>query len=129
MNLEGKGKKTCFTQPCACFDGSHCRIYEDRPKRCRTFECRLLQRAQQDSASVPGALRKIAVARRRAEAVLQLVRDLGHVDETVPLSRRYAEIMSQPDDLSGDPAQSRRRGELLLAVHELVMVLERDFLT
>ena len=44
--LGKKGGQKAFTQPCGCFDGTFCRIYDDRPKRCRTFECGLLKRVQ-----------------------------------------------------------------------------------
>jgi len=30
-------------QPCALLDGTRCREYEGRPKRCREFECDLLR--------------------------------------------------------------------------------------
>jgi len=37
---------TAFAQPCACFDGKLCQIYQDRPKRCQLFECGLLKRVE-----------------------------------------------------------------------------------
>src|ERR1044072_8585151 len=43
--LKRRGAVARFSQPCACLDGKLCRIYADRPARCRTFECRLLKRA------------------------------------------------------------------------------------
>ena len=46
LSLGMKGSKLAFAQPCTCFDGKFCKIYADRPKRCRTFECGLLKRVQ-----------------------------------------------------------------------------------
>src|SRR5437764_15390956 len=50
--VERRGGKSRFPQPCSCFDGKLCRIYENRPGRCRTFECRLLQQVNAGSIKV-----------------------------------------------------------------------------
>jgi Fe-S-cluster containining protein len=129
MELFPKGRRQCFNQPCACFDGKWCRIYAERPNRCRTFECRLLQRVQAGKITSDAALRAIAEARRCAGRVLDLVRQLGHADEQTPLNRRYAAIMSEPLDLASDDDETaERRSELMLAVHKLTRILEREFL-
>lgn len=129
LTLFRKGRKHCFRQPCACFDGRLCRIYDERPQRCATFECRLLQRVQSGQANATTALRAIARARHWVEKIHELVRELGHNDERVPLNLRYAAIMAQPIDLSGAQAIQQRRRELMLAVDQLARVLARDFLT
>ena len=118
-----------FNQPCACFGGKWCRIYEDRPNRCHTFECRLLQRVHSRKMTSDAALRTIVEARRCADHVRELVRQLGQTDERVPLNHRYSAIIAQPIDLSADEETAERRSELMLAVHKLVKILERDFLT
>jgi Fe-S-cluster containining protein len=129
MELFRKGRKQCFNQPCTCFDGKWCRIYAERPHRCRTFECRLLQRMQAGKTTSDAALKAIAEARRCADRVRVLVRQLGQDDERIPLNRRYSAIMSQPLDLSCDDDEAaERRSELMLAVHKLTQILERDFL-
>ncbi|MCL4787017.1 MAG: YkgJ family cysteine cluster protein [Verrucomicrobia bacterium] len=128
LNLFRKSRKTCFRQPCACFDGKWCQVYADRPNRCRTFECRLLKQVQAGAVTATAALRNIAEARRATEQVRRLVRELGHTDESVPLNRRYAALAAQPIDLATDEERVERRSELMLAVGRLVRILERDFL-
>ena len=129
LELFRKGQKQCFNQPCACFDGKWCGIYADRPNRCRSFECRLLQRLQSGKITSTAALKIIAEARRCADRVRNLVQQLGQNDERMPLNRRYSAVMSQPLDLaSEDDATAERRGELMLAVHKLTRILEREFL-
>ena len=123
-----KNGKISFNQPCSCFDGKLCGIYENRPTRCRTFECRLLERTQSGKVTIASALKAIAEARCAADEVQKLVRELGQSDEQMPLNRRYSEVMSQPIDLA-DEENSGHRGELMLAVHKLTKILERDFLT
>jgi Fe-S-cluster containining protein len=128
MDLFRKARKKCFNQPCGCFDGKWCQIYAERPKRCRTFECKLLKKAEAGKVTIRMALENIAEARREADAVRKLVRELGHQDESVPLNRRYAAVTAEPIDLATDDQHVERRSELMLAVDKLVKILERDFL-
>jgi Fe-S-cluster containining protein len=127
--LSGGPLQARFRQPCSCLQGGSCRIYADRPERCRTFECRLLQRTLQGKVSERSALRAIADAKRRAQAVREILRELGDTDESLPLSRRYQRMMRQPIDLAGSHRAVRLRGKLMLAVAELTRALERDFLS
>jgi Fe-S-cluster containining protein len=119
--------KLAFAQPCACFDGKFCKIYADRPKRCRLFECGLLKRVEANEMTAGAALRKISEAKRRAEGVRELLRSLGQRDERMALTHRYADAMSRPIDLT-DEAGAERHGELMLAVNDLMTRLQRDFL-
>jgi hypothetical protein len=73
------------------------------------------------------ALKKIAEARKRAERVRALLQESGQREERKALTHRYAEMMAAPIDLS-DENDAERRGELMLAVSELMQMLERDFL-
>ena len=99
---------TAFAQPCACFDGKLCGIYNDRPKRCQLFECGLLKRVESKEMTPGAALKKIFEAKRHAEKVRQLLRSLGQCDERMALTHRYTEVMSGPVDFSNeDDAESR----------------------
>lgn len=129
IELFAKCRKKAFGQPCACFDGKLCRIYADRPKRCRTFNCRQIQLVQAGKLAAVVAEKNIREAKRRADEVLRLVRALGDANEAAPLNRRYADVMAQPMDLAGDETQLEMRSELMLAVAHLVQVLEKDFLS
>jgi hypothetical protein len=127
LTLTKKGSRKAFAQPCACFDGKLCGIYADRPKRCRTFECGLLKRVQADELDTNLALKKIAEAKKRAEKVRGLLRSLGQRDERMALTHRYTEVMRAPVDLSGDD-EAEKRGELMMAVNDLMQLLQKDFL-
>lgn len=126
--LKKRGDLKRFQQPCVCLEGNRCRIYADRPERCRTFECRLLQRAQAGEISSANALKSIREARRQADGVRQILRDLGDTDETVPLSRRYEKMMRQPVDLSAGRRLVNLHGKLMTAYAELMTVLGREFI-
>jgi Fe-S-cluster containining protein len=128
LSLIKKGSKLAFAQPCACFDGKLCGIYADRPKRCRTFECGLLKRVQNGELDADAALKTIARTKRQVEKVRVLLRQLGQKDEHLAMTKRYTRAMSVPVDLSDHESDTERRGELMLAVDELMRELQRDFL-
>ena len=129
LSLEKKGRtKLAFTQPCPCFDGKFCKIYDDRPKRCRLFECGLLKKVGAGEMNATIALGKISEAKILAGKVRGMIRSLGGNDERLALTKRYAQAMSAPVDLSASENNSELRGELMLAVNELMQTLQRDFL-
>jgi hypothetical protein len=129
LRLETKVRgKLAFPQPCACFDGTLCKIYNDRPKRCRTFECGLLKRVQAGELAVGAALKIISKTKRRVEKVRGLLHRLGQKDGQLALIKSYTEAMSAPIVLSKAETDSDRRGELMLAYDELMQQLQRDFL-
>lgn len=119
--------RLAFSQPCGCFDGRLCRIYGDRPKRCRLFECGLLKKVEAGEMTAAAALKTISKAKAQAENVRELLRSLGQRDENLALTHRYAEAMSAPMNLS-DENSTDRHGELMLAVNDLMQLLQRDFL-
>jgi Fe-S-cluster containining protein len=128
LSLIKKGSKLAFAQPCACFDGKFCRIYDDRPKRCRTFECGLLKRVQAGELDASAALKKISATKTQAEKVRVMLRQLGQNDESLAMTKRYAQAMNGAIDLSDHESDTERRGELMLAVDELMRQLQRYFL-
>jgi len=128
LSLIKKGSKLAFAQPCACFDGKLCGIYVGRPKRCRTFVCGLLNRVQADELDVDAALTPIALAKRQAEKVRVLLRKLGQKDESLAMTKRYAAAMSAPIDLSDPNNHAELRGELMLAVDDLMQLFHLSFL-
>jgi uncharacterized protein len=128
VSLKTRGVVTRFAQPCSCLDGSSCRIYMERPVRCRTFECRLLQRSLKGEVTERAALKVIRQARAQADEVCRILRESGDTDEHLPLSRRYQRMMRQPIDLAGDERLVELRGELMMAVARLTAMLEQQFL-
>jgi len=129
LSLVKKGRKQAFKQPCSCFDGKLCRVYDERPKRCSTFECGLLKRVQAGELSVETALKKISDTLHHAKEVRALLRRLGQTDEQLALTHRYTEVMNKPIDLSGADGAADWRGELMSRVHDLMQTLQQDFLT
>ncbi|HEX5399784.1 MAG TPA: YkgJ family cysteine cluster protein [Verrucomicrobiae bacterium] len=128
LSLKRKGRKRTFVQPCRCFDGTLCRVYDERPERCRTFECGLLKRVQSGEITADAALGQIAEAKSVVEKIRRLLNRLNDHDEQLALTGRYANVMAQPIDLSAGDETPDTRGELMLAVNDLMQVLQREFL-
>jgi len=128
LSLVKKGRHQAFAQPCACFDGKLCRIYGERPNRCRTFECGLLKRVQAGELDADAALKIIAKTKCQVEKVCELLRCMDSDDERLALSQRYRGAMSEPVDLSGGKASTGLPGKLMANYHDLMQTLQRDFL-
>jgi len=129
LSLVKKDRQQAFAQPCAGFDGRLCRIYNERPKRCRTFECGLLRRVQSGELGADAALKAIAQAKRQVEKVCKLLHSTGSDNGRLALSQRYALAMSQPVDLSAGKASTGLPGKLMATYRDLMQTLQRDFLT
>ena len=114
-----------FLQPCSAHDGNCCRIYADRPQRCREFECRQLEGVFKGEILEASAMKKIHEARRRSDRVRELLEMLGDHRKIRPLATRCAGIFTPPLDPS--PQAEALRGELRVAMTSLEELLTQDF--
>ncbi len=125
-----------FNQPCTALGADcRCRIYADRPSRCRQFECALLLEVIAGGTEVEPALKLIRSTRRKADKVLKLMRDIGDTNEAVSLSVRFRKLRQrfEAGDIDEWLAQQSEEelfdlyGQLTLAVHDLNSVLAEKF--
>jgi Fe-S-cluster containining protein len=116
-----------FAQPCRAFQGCQCRIYEDRPKHCRDFECVLLKSVKSGKTEGAAAFNIIRVARERAQKVERLLLELGDQHENLALSQRFRRTMKRLERSKLDEETADRYGRLTLAVHDLNVLLSRAF--
>ena len=126
-NRKSKIKNQKFQQPCATFNGCRCRIYADRPKYCREFECLLFQAVKAGRLETNAALPFIRTARQRAEKVKQLLRELGDADERVAMSARFRRTKKRVEGSTLDEETADLFGQLTLAVHDLNVLLSDAF--
>jgi len=115
-------------QPCAALgpDG-RCRVYAERPGRCRAFECALFKEVQAGRREVPAALRVIRTTLERAERVKALLRQLGDTEETRALSLRFQRLQRSLQACSLTEESAAAYAELTLAVHDLNLMLGKEF--
>lgn len=128
LMLRKKGRKLAFVQPCACFDGKFCKIYGDRPRQCRLFECGVLKRTIGGKISIDAALKMISEAKTLANRVRALLSAFQKCPGEQPMTRCYSDAMSAPIDLSRDNNAGERHGQLMLAFGDLMELLQREFL-
>jgi hypothetical protein len=114
-----------FLQPCPAHDGNCCRIYADRPQRCRAFDCRQLLAVAAGKITEAQAMEKIQEARRRSDRVRELLEMLGDDRKIRPLATRCAGVFTPPLDPS--PQAEALRAELQGAMTALGEVLAKDF--
>lgn len=122
-----KARVAKFPQPCAALEGCTCRIYADRPMRCRDFECALLQSVARGTTETPAALRVVRSTREGADKVRRLLRELGDHDEHTALSLRFQRTHRRLESLQLDDDTAEIFGQLTLAVHDLNLRLHRHF--
>jgi Fe-S-cluster containining protein len=128
LKSEIRNSKWKFPQPCAalCAD-NRCRIYADRPARCRQFECALFKSVAAGQTTVAAALRTIRIARRRAERVRTLLRALGDTNEQVALGLRFKRLRRRIESAPPDDAMAETYADLTLAAQDLNVLLAQSF--
>ena len=130
LKIAHRGKQSLAKapQPCAalCAD-NRCRIYADRPQRCRQFECALFKNVAAGETKSDQALKTIRTTRQRAEKVRRLLRELGDTDEQLALSLRFQRMRRRLERSGFDESSAETFGELTLAVHALNVLLSSEF--
>ena len=126
----GKVPVARFPQPCAalCADRT-CRLYADRPWQCRVFECGVFKDAKAGRIALPAALRLVKQARRRADKVRRLLRELGDTDEHRALGERFHRTSERLEAGNTDAAAKAKFADLSLAVHHLKLQAFDKFYT
>jgi Fe-S-cluster containining protein len=116
-------------QPCPAFNAGDrtCAVYARRPARCRRFECRQWIGVEEGNLSVAAALKNIRVAHRLADRVGTLLAELGHHDVKLPLGRRFKRCQRNAENGGLPPEQFATLADLQLAMHELTLLLAREF--
>lgn len=114
-------------QPCPAFEAGECTcaIYQDRPARCRKFECRQLLAAQAGKITAVQALKKIRTAKKLARQVEKHLWALGFIDPGQSLRHRFNACQRAAE--RGELADVGRIGELQLAMHLLMLFLAEEF--
>jgi len=123
------GGRSRVNQPCPALNAATCAcaIYTERPARCRKFECKQLIAVSAGEISAEAALRKIRATKKLAGKVEWLLGELGFNDTALPLNRRF-KCCQRAAETGKLPAENfDTLAELQLAVHELTLLLAKDF--
>jgi hypothetical protein len=76
----------------------------------------------------PAALRVVRSTRQKADQVRRLMRELGDPHEHMALSVRFRRLQRRLERGFPDEASAARFADLTLAVHDLNLLLHREFL-
>ena len=119
---------TRLPQPCQALDGCTCRVYPDRPSRCRDFECLLFKSVLQGKTGERAAGRIVRTAVQRRDRVRGLLAELGDQDSGAALSIRFRR-MRERFERGGEQDAGRLGlfGDLTMAVHDLNLALSQAF--
>ena len=125
-NGNSTAKLSAFQQPCAALEGCRCRIYADRPKYCREFECLLLKNLQAGrlEAASGAALFERHSARSKSSGCCG---NWGIRTESPALSIRFRRMKQRMESGSTDAQSAEIFSRLTLAVHGLNLRLDESF--
>lgn len=110
-----------FPQPCAALCGTQCTIYEQRPARCRLFECQQYRQVAKGTLAEEEAAARIAEVRREVDKIKALMESLGCKHPGQSLGKRYNNLLAAHGDT--DPGILRLTAEY----NKLEKVFEEHF--
>ncbi|MDB4458994.1 YkgJ family cysteine cluster protein [bacterium] len=114
-------------QPCIALKGTCCSIYQQRPSRCRSYECELLKSATAGSTSWTEAHEIIAQVKELIVEIDNILKEVPDDSSAKPLNRRLtraSEILREQTD----PTSRKHSGQLTYAGMKLRRLLNKHFL-
>lgn len=120
IKIRSKKGQAFFLQPCSAHQNGSCQIYEDRPARCRLFNCRQLVLLEKGETTKEDALGKIREARQQVDIVNGLLNQIAETNPNRSLAQRCANALTTPD-----PSPLHQKLEFTMA--QLEAHLEKHF--
>ena len=120
LTLKRKPGVTTFRQPCSAHQNHQCAIYENRPQRCRLFNCQQLLRVASGEITQSAARERIASTREKINQVVGKIERLTETNPNQGLAQRFSVAIT-------NKVPSPERTELEAAMAELQAILEKEF--
>ena len=120
LTLKRKPGLTTFRQPCSAHQNNQCTIYENRPQRCRLFNCQQLLRVATGEITQSVAQETIASTRKKINQVVERIERLTETNPNQGLAQRFSVAIT-------NTVPSQERTELEAAMTELQGILEKEF--
>lgn len=114
-------------QPCSALREKRCTVYEQRPVRCRLFNCQQLGRVERGETTEPEAMAMIIETRALVEKVRGLIEQSGLREDGQALVERYERVASTPVNQALEPELAAVRVELDEVMRKLKLRLNREF--
>ncbi|MFV0338107.1 MAG: YkgJ family cysteine cluster protein [Chthoniobacterales bacterium] len=107
-------------QPCTALQNGACRVYQNRPFRCRKFDCKQLQLLEKKQTTHEAALQKIFEAKKQLARLQTLLEQSGDTREQKSLSTRYETLFTEPLDPSPQAAHHRQEAQATMQKLEAI---------
>ncbi len=114
-------------QPCSALREKRCTVYEQRPVRCRLFNCQQLGRVESGETSESEAMTLIVETRALVDRVRGLIEQCGLREDGQALVERYERVASTPVNQALEPELLAVREELEATMRKLKLKLNREF--
>lgn len=98
MQINRRKTQPYFKQPCRFLNDCTCTIYEQRPTRCRRFECLQLKLLAAEEITEAEAAAKIEEARAQVQRVRDLLAGAGDVSTDEALEERVRRVLGDQTD-------------------------------
>ncbi len=118
LDDDGRG----WSQPCPCYQGRECHIYDLRPRICRAYQCHVLQDYANGSLTLEEAMERIAEAQALVRSIEENL-DAGQTAE--PLWRRAADLIAEAHSASSP--ENGVEPALLMDLAALRVLLQKNF--
>lgn len=125
VELQHQDGVISFSHPCKCLSGTKCSVYQDRPARCRIFECELLKRVRAGERTVEQAHATIQEAFAKVASLKQRLGELGQDDDSMALAFRWNALSDDSAERSEEWWDSY--AELLLDIRTMQAFLKAEF--
>lgn len=133
LPLKTSRGKTRLPQPCRAFDGSRCRIYADRPARCRQFDCAIIQGLRLGNFPMETGAFLVRKTLRLLKRLEKQLCALGETDSAAPLQLRFQRVTRRLEAGGADSELVQLYGRLTIAwqqfsirVHTLFLSTDAD---
>ncbi|GAA5147177.1 hypothetical protein GCM10023213_41450 [Prosthecobacter algae] len=93
MKVSRKKKEPYFNQPCRFLRECTCTIYQDRPSRCRLFECTQIQQMAKGETSEAEAASIVMLTRQAVSRLEALLEQWGNLEKQLPLTERCNQML------------------------------------
>jgi hypothetical protein len=120
LKIKRRGHAPHFLQPCTAHRDSCCTIYDQRPQRCRLFNCRQLIGVMAGDITESAALEKIHDAKSRTARVENLIEQITETNPRRALAQRCANALTTD-------VRTPFHDELESAMSELESLLKTEF--
>jgi Fe-S-cluster containining protein len=127
LKLRSKKGVEFFLQPCSAHREAEgvcaCTIYDQRPVRCRLFNCRQLLNVASGTSTEAAASENIRTARARVARVLSLMAQIGETNPNRSLAHRVANALTLPPNTE----RNLLHNQLDTDMKELEALLDQEF--